>query len=429
MKSVLLTTAFLLSLSFVASANPSLDRTTLDQTIQRAQQEKKSVILEVAAAWCGPCTEFAYDLHEHPESLKALSEAGYLFAKVEYEKVSGDNINRTDFLPKTIFFFPSFYLYSNGQWKSLGTYGSTSTLLQVLKQTAGQQLSLSITEVKAYLEALEKSNGASSDSLLSTRFGISTMAVSDYYSYADAKTIINLLRTEELRFPSLGLGDTASMIETYGLQVYLGRSDVSLADLQKDFPAVVANMIDVSQDNFDNSIFKRKLENLVRSSGIKAAFNQCAAISQEVRAKLIPGTLSGADLEKKMKQVDKDFALACANLELRANGPSEALKQKVAQLGKISDWTIISGLGEISDAIKIYHDRYVNFLNGYNSSLKSAQDSLAEAQKSGNQDQIKQLTHSIEVTKFQIRNHADVDADVESALQSHREIQLLKVMN
>jgi hypothetical protein len=406
-----------------ADAAPSVDRTVMDQVMLRAKQEKKSVILEVSAAWCGPCQEFAHEMDTHPENLKDLSDRGFIFVKTESEKImNGELLNVNDYLPAYIHFFPVFYMYSaNLGWKTLATASSYATLIAAIDTVRSHPTPLTPAEIKKMVEAQDAGQQQSPDS---TRLLLALYDLSTSYNYNDAKTIFGLLQA------SKSYSDAADSLKSMFLVDFLVQG-ISYATLAHDFPETATNWTDVSQDDFTIKPFGRLVTAVFKKSGLNAAAQQCGTIWQQTRARLVKGTLSREDFQEKIAGYDLSATVLCADLELRVTGPTDSLKQKVAKLDatKIKDWYLIAGLGEKDQAVAIYHKKYSKFVDDYAEGLKSLQANLEKAMQDKNQKLVDEINASIETAKFRSEYHATVDRDVEQALKNGQALQALSVVN
>jgi hypothetical protein len=416
-----------------AESVPSVDRVILDAAVERAQAEKKTVILEVAAAWCGPCTQFAYDMDTHPENFRSLASRGYLFLKGESEKVvEGTPLNLTDFLPRVVRFFPSFYVYTPAQgWIFLGSANSFADLNVLLENVVGRP-PMKLAEIRTAIEALgTKGEDLNSVTPQNARLQAILNDVSANFTYPEAKQLVELLAQENAKYPNMGLGDVVDFIPGLFMPDYLGMGAVSFDLLKADFPVVAENLTDVSSDDFSNHMFSQTITYLNLKSGNAVAAQQCPAIWQSVRARFVKGTLSDADFQARLKSMDQGAAALCADLEWRVTGATDAVKRKVAALdpSKISDWALVAGLGNIDQAVAIYHAQFEEYAQSYNATLATLQKRLDQAVSAGNQTLADQIRAKMAVVKFQLENHTQVDSDVEGALKDGRAVQVLKPMN
>ncbi len=386
----------------------------------RAAQENKALILEVSAAWCGPCTYFAHDIDTHPQYLTELASNGYIMVKGESERATPMSLNGTnDYLPAYIFGFPSFYIFTpKGGWKGIGTYSSYASLKAALQKGFADTVP-TVAELKNNIE--------------SSKFDFMPL-FSNFpanYDYADTKSIIALLQNEGSHYPKLNLGEYASELKSRYLRLYFGIGAVGIAGLAKDFPDVAVTYTDVSSDDFTYRPFNFNLADLWRTLGLKAVASQCESMWQGYRALFVPGKLPAADFQKKLAATDAEAQAICMDLELQATGPTDSLKQKFSQLDKttVSDWYLLAGLGDVQDAVSVYHKNYQSFVDSYNKYLPSLNEDLQKAKTANDQKRIEQLEHAIDVTNFQIKYHAQVDNEVETALQAGRPVTVLRILN
>jgi hypothetical protein len=403
---------------------PSADRVTIDQAIARANQENKKVLLEVSAAWCGPCTEFANDMEGHPEYLQDLTNTGYIMVKAEFEKmVTGgglDFLTLNDYMPVFIGFFPSFYVYSNGTWTGIGSLNTYNDLKTTL---AGNITPMTFAEVKAAVQENKSTNNVVSR-LVSSIFG-NFVGV---YTYSEARDLARLMTAnanKSATYQSLGKFMLSYIWE------YVGINAVTAQQLAADFPDAGAMMLDASNAQFNIEPFNYQLSTIWRTSGLKQASSQCQSQWQTYRAQIQPGKLSAADFQTKMGKLDISVQVACAHLEWLITGVTPALTDKVSKIDKTrnKDWALLAAIGDVTTAVGIFHTRYQEYADDYTKALASDATDLDNAKKSGDQTQIDQAQHALDIDNFRAKYHAQVDADVEADLQNGKAVQTLKIVN
>jgi hypothetical protein len=401
----------------------SADRVTMMKAIARADAENKKILLDVSAAWCGPCQAFAMDFDGHPEYLKELTDDGYIVMKGEFEKiVSGgghDFLTLNDYTPAIVNFFPSFFLYSNGKWTSLGAAGSYAQLKSTI---ADARQPLSYSEVLALAVSQEKMSDAQS-----TRFYASLIGnYQSRYSYAEAKTLIATLKASN----EASRQSVANFMRAF-VSIYAGIGAVPVAEFAKDFPEEAAAMTDASNQSFSARSFNYALLMARRESGLKKTVEQCGSIWQNYRSQIRPGTLSAADFQRKLADLDLTANVTCAHLEWESTGVTPELKAKVAALdkSKIKDWALLGAVGEVDAAVAVYHERYQTYVKFYDESRPALEKDLDDAKAGGDQAKIEEARQRLELEDFRGKYHAKVDADVEGDLRCGVVESALTVLN
>jgi hypothetical protein len=392
--------------------SPSADRVTMDQAIARAAQEHKQIILEVGAAWCGPCNEFAADMDSNPDYLKDLSANGYILVKAEFEKmVTGgglDFLTLGDFMPAFIGFFPSFYIYSNGAWTGIGTLSSFSELKSKLE---GNIQPMTVAEIKAAVQN-QKSSPQTQTRVYSSIMG-NFVGV---YTYSEAKEIMNVLESSNNK--NAGYSSLGNFMRSY-ISEYVGVKALTAQQLGKDFPDVGATLTDASNEGFNVQPFYFQLESSWRTVGLKQTSNRCAAEWQAYRKQIQPGKLSVEDFNATLAKLDSVVEVTCAHLEWRVGGVTPALKDKVAKIDKArnKDWALLTAVGEVDRAVEIFHTHYQLYADEYAKSLAQDQTDLDAAKAGGDAEQIKQAQHALDIDTFRAKHHAELDTDVEADLR------------
>jgi thiol:disulfide interchange protein len=77
-----------------AVENTNLESLSLAESLAKAKTEKKLVIVEVAAIWCGTCRKLDNQVFANEKVRKAINER-FIFSRLEFESIEG-----TEFLEK-----------------------------------------------------------------------------------------------------------------------------------------------------------------------------------------------------------------------------------------------------------------------------------------------------------------------------------------
>lgn len=402
---------------------PSPDRVTMDGVLKRAAQENKMVILEISAAWCGPCAMFSTDLEAHPEDIKDLTDSGYILVRGEGEKfVNGHGLNlmeMNDFVPAFIPYYPSFFIYDGQTWKGIGSFNAYKDLADALKNGA-KEPPFSFAELQAFLQ---KAPGAANKTD-SQRFQTSVFGgFAENYTYSQAKAALSLMAANK------AYGDMVGFVKSL-FPIYVAAGAVTAARLVQDFPDDGKSITDPSS-GYAPYVFAMQLSVIWRSQGLKQAVAQCNSVWLDLRGQMVPGKLSASDFQTKLQLLDAHAAVTCADLEYRADGATDVLKQKVASIDKTKngDWALFEALGDRDTAVSLYHERFATYLDSYNKDIASLNKDLQAANAAGDKSKADDLTKELAIRNWQIQYHTKLDADVEATLKAGQPVKVLEVEN
>ena len=409
---------------------PSPDRVTIDKAMARAQQEHKSVIIEMGAAWCGPCTQFGMDLDGHPEDLKDLSDLGFIMVKAEFERtvtsMAVDFVDLNDFLPSTIFLFPSYFAYTPGKgWISLGTFSKYADLKKALQYPKTFEV-MSLTEMKTCIEQDDNCPQDEQNRLQEVAYG----NPAGQYSYADLKAIVKLFNDETQAHPNLGLDGLAQQIASEA-SLYFAIGAIDLNTLKTDFSDVAKSLTDASDDSYSYRAMQAQVANVMQTKGLKEAVKQCPTIAANYKKIITPGKLSAGDFQTKMSNYDQNALVMCTDLEVRANGATEQAKADYAKIdAKFNlDWELQAAMGDTDAAVASFHSNYQQYADGYKQNIDTDNQNIDKDKQAGDQTKLKDDQDHLAFDQWRADYHQSVDTEVESNLKNKQPVTVLRVLN
>lgn len=290
----------------------SAERAAVEAAIVQAEAEGKPVIVEPAAAWCGPCL----NLEKEIERRKAEFEP--LFAKFVYVKLEEMHFetNYSDFMPFEVAWFPSFMIYNpaSNKWTALAAT-TPDALLRVLNEYLNNP-SLAELYTEPLLAILRGPGTVRVEPMLNALISLSVEADAARY-LAVWGEISNLMNSNPERFeaPVDQIRDYMSMAHNRLIQ----RGVATIADIR----AVDANAFAGYEQNpgmIQFMDFNVALGTLIRTQGNAAAADQCGALSAKVAA-----LVTGASAEdQRSLQINREAECLMLEVQLQRKSGTDA---------------------------------------------------------------------------------------------------------
>ncbi len=117
----------------ISATNPfrSGERAVVEQAVAQAEAQGKLVLIDMQAAWCGPCLSLEKDMEAKKAALQPTLDH---FVYVKLEEMHLEMMAGADFLSQEIHWFPSLFVYNPASHKWSWLYASDAdSLNQTLK--------------------------------------------------------------------------------------------------------------------------------------------------------------------------------------------------------------------------------------------------------------------------------------------------------
>lgn len=290
----------------------SAERAAVEAAISQAEAEGKPVIIEPAAAWCGPCLQLETEI----ENRKAEFEP--LFAKFVYIKLEEMHFETftADYMPFEVAWFPSFVIYNpaTNKWTALAATTGNELLVVLNEYLANPSLADLYTE--RLLTLVRGTEKVDFDSILNALIPLSVEADAARY-LAVWGEISTLLDAQPERFQA-----TPDQIREYMKLAHnrlIERGVATLADIRAvDAKAYAGHEEDIG--SIHTIEFHIPLGKLIRTQGNAAAADQCQSLSTKVA-----GMLSGASAEEqRLLQILRESFCMLLDIQLQRKSGVDA---------------------------------------------------------------------------------------------------------
>jgi thiol-disulfide isomerase/thioredoxin len=406
----------------------------LQTAIEKAKSSGKLLIVDVTAAWCGPCQTFKKVLEEQKAEIgDVLNQFDVVVLEEQYYQLG----IMTEFIPYQAPFYPSILFFNpqSGQW-STATFDMTASEFSSMLQAFAKSNSLlnwHIESIKSGLGTEKESSFDPLDSLPqvltleSEKIEDAVSKLEDILALLDAKEewVLKVSGSESLQVLKDGLrANLQSSFLSSGkltLESYLTANKSKILDLGKTDP--VSAMWTVIY-----RVFLPTISSIYRGGGLGVAAEKCDSISQLVQKELniselqIPAGASD-DVKKKIESTNEIVARRAKRFEDTREGscllfksfgklvneeqvlsfvgrfdvenppdgninpPTELLVQLAASVGTDAGFAKAKELDAI--LIRKYDLRSENY-------LKSKEVDLVAAKASNNLEEVKSLEEAIQ---------------------------------
>lgn len=250
----------------------SAERGEIEKAIAQAEAEGKYVLIDSAAAWCGPCAALDKAMEEKSAEL-APTLSRFVFVhldEMQFEAIVGE-----DFLPWDIMFFPSLHAYNpaNGKWTFLGGTSGDSIKKELDAYLANPDLAGYYWN--AFTDTLTNEKvGSPNDAL-----AISASEVDGATYLARVKVVADLMTSKPEAFEG-EVEELQNYVLNSAHRLALAMGKVTLAEVRAVNPGALADF-ENGGGTTHHLTFAQPISALVHKAGNKAAADQCAAISAQ----------------------------------------------------------------------------------------------------------------------------------------------------
>lgn len=281
------------------------ERQIMEDAIARAEVSGKILLVDMAAAWCGPCLNLEKQMEEQKEEL-APTLAHFEYVKLE--EMHLEFLSGADFIAHEIPWFPSLYVYnpSNQKWTFL--YATTAPELKSMLDTYLAHDSLSGFYVSELNAAIARGDKIEFDPIFTALFPLS-VEDSGEAVLAETKLISDAIAANPAQF-NFPVTDLYSAFEDVYLRS-IEQGKLTLAQIQAADPNAFPDL--VSTAGLVHQIyFRAQIGNLIRKQGNRAASAQCESINSTAAAAMSAFT----EAEQRQFAISRGFQCLMLRVQL-----------------------------------------------------------------------------------------------------------------
>lgn len=311
------------------------ERVVIEAAIAQAEAEQKPVLIEISAAWCGPCASLEKELKNREQEFQPLLSR---FINVHVEEMHLETVIGMDFLPSELLWFPSFAIYNpaNNKWSLIA-----ATTADTLKATLNDYLSqpnLSKFYVDRVLGPLRAGQKISGDTVIEAVIPLSVEASgADYLAFVQELGQFLVQHPNQFQDAPDTIREYVGLAHLKALEMNKVTVEQLIAADPNAFPGLSTNYAQIHQLQF-----RIPLGYLIRSQGNVAAAAQCSALAAKAEQ-----AVQGAPASIARKLV-LDRTLQCLLLEVEVKTKKGADVQAfVATLSEQEKKSLAAGLMKV----------------------------------------------------------------------------------
>jgi hypothetical protein len=259
----------------------SSERAAIEAAVTQAEAQGKFVLIDMAAAWCGPCLALDKEMEARKAEMEPVLQ-NYVYVKLE--EMHLEQIYGVDFLGFEIAWFPSLFIVNptTKQWTALGAT-QVDGLKQVLTDYKAQNgAGIGHLYVDRFMTELRAGRPADFNAILDGMISASTEF--DAASYlAVLKELTGIMDSNPALF-NAPVNDMRAYLAMANSRL-IERGVATVADVRAADAQAFAGL-EQDANSLQNINFGNALGVLIRTKGNVAAAEQCSALSATVGAQL-----------------------------------------------------------------------------------------------------------------------------------------------